>query len=90
MSARNAMYRYVVDHGDLYRMTERRFGVYLLSRSRDEPPDAAKFGVFIGTALTVNNLGPDDFREEFNKLHGYAPGTKLDNTRGQRKSRTRR
>ncbi len=71
-------YRYVNDHGDVYRMTEQRYARYLLAGTTDpergcvsEWPDAAKFGVLVGTAVTVNSFTPQDFLDEFNRL--YAP-----------------
>lgn len=63
-------YRYVVDHGELFRMTERRFAIYLLAATYSTP-DASKYGVRLGLALTVNKLGAADYLEEFNKLHEH-------------------
>jgi hypothetical protein len=61
-------FRYVVDHGEIYRMTETRFRRYLLEGSKDEVPDASQFGVLVGAALTVNKLTPSDFSDLYNKL----------------------
>lgn len=61
-------YRYVVDHGDLFRMTETRYRRYLLAGTK-EFPDASKYGVKVGDALTVNNLTLDDFGDLYNNEH---------------------
>ncbi len=63
------IYRYVNDHGEIFRMTETRFSRYLLAGTTKNWPDPAKFGVLIGSAVTVNNFTPDCFRNAFNELH---------------------
>lgn len=57
-------WRYVSDHGDLFRMSETLYRRYLLSGTREDGfPDAAKFGMYIGRVLTVNHLTPSDFSD---------------------------
>ena len=56
------VYWYVNDHGEIFRMTETRYGQYLRAGALGNKfPEAAEFGVDIGTALTVNNLTPEEF-----------------------------
>lgn len=63
-------YRYVNDHGDLFRMTETKFGRYLLAGgTHDQWPDAAKFGVSVGNVTTVTHFKSDDFNEAYNEFH---------------------
>jgi hypothetical protein len=68
-------FRYVVDHGELYRMTETRFRRYLLAgTSGDRFPDCGDYGVNVGTALTVNRMTPADFQDEYNREAHVANG----------------
>jgi hypothetical protein len=61
-----ARHYFVNDHGEIFRMTEARYGQYLLAGTREDKfPNAEEFGVNIGTALTVNNLTPDEFSDEY-------------------------
>ena len=62
-------YRYVNDHGDLFRMTETKFRRYLLAGTNEQWPDAAKFGVSVGNVTTVTHFKADDFNEAFNEIH---------------------
>ena len=67
----SARYRYVVDHGDIFRMSSPRYRCYLLAgRDGDKFPEAADFGVYIGSALTVNNLTSSEFSEAYNREVG--------------------
>lgn len=66
-------YRYVNDHGDLYRMTETRYRRYLLAGTREDKfPDASEYGVCVGVVLTVNKLVPTDFNALYNAVHARA------------------
>ena len=60
-------YRYVVDHGEVFRMTETRYRRYLLEGTKDTFPDAAEFGTSIGLALTVNKLTSAEFSDLYNQ-----------------------
>jgi hypothetical protein len=71
-------FRYVVDHGEVFRMTETRYRRYLLAGTREDAfPNAEDFGVSLGSALTVNSLTPSDFSDLYNKEHAALLGQVL-------------
>ncbi len=69
------VYRHVNDHGEIYRMTETRYGKYLSAGTLGNKfPDANEFGMYIGSALTVNNLTPAEFSDEYKAFNTRPAG----------------
>jgi hypothetical protein len=63
-------YRYVNDHGEIFRMTETRYRRYLLAGTREDKfPEAEEYGISLGSVLTVNNLTPSEFSDLYNFEH---------------------
>lgn len=61
-------YRLVNDHGEIFRMSPTRYRQYLLAGTREDKfPSADKFGVCIGSAITVNNFTQAEFTEELRR-----------------------
>ena len=63
-------YRFVNDHGEIFRMTTTRYRAYLRAGTRagkDEFPNAEEYGKYIGSAVTVNNFTPVEFSEEYSR-----------------------
>lgn len=60
-------YRFVNDHGGLFRMTEANYRRYLLAGTRtDRPADPEEYGVCIGDVLTVTKFTTTEFSDEHN------------------------
>ena len=62
-------YRYVVDHGEIYRMTEIRYRRYILAGTKAEAPNAGDYGSLIATAVTVTRFSVSDFNDLFAQEH---------------------
>lgn len=66
-------YRYVNDHGEVFRMTESRYRQYLLAGTCDwagvgasKVPHASEYGKFVCVVVTVTNFTPTEFSDQFN------------------------
>jgi hypothetical protein len=63
-------YRFVNDHGEIFRMSTARYRAYLLAGTRagkDKFPNAKEYGEYIGSAVTVNNFTSVEFSEEYKR-----------------------
>jgi hypothetical protein len=63
-------YRFVNDHGEIFRMSTTRYRAYLLAGTRagkGKFPNAEEHGEYIGSAVTVNNFTSVEFSEEYNR-----------------------
>jgi hypothetical protein len=76
-------YRYVNDHGEIFRLTETKYLKYLLAGTqKDKFPSIEEYGEFVCSVLTVNNFSSAEFSDEYNleaarKLRGKSAVTAL-------------